>query len=62
MPLSDRTLATTLLVADVAENAAAATVADVLELDFDHVWRVKQDLGGSTFPHPRARLHVMLYS
>ena len=36
--------------AHIAEKAAAAAVADVLELDLDLVWRVNQDLYRPALP------------
>ena len=48
------------LAAHVAEKAAAAAVADVLELNFEPVRRVNQDLCGHALPHPHPPDHAVL--
>jgi len=48
------------LAAHVAERASATAVADVLELDFDAVGGVNQNLGGRALSQPRPRAHAML--
>jgi hypothetical protein len=48
------------LPAHVAETAAASAVTDVLELDFDTVGRVNQNLDGIALPYPRLRARAVL--
>jgi hypothetical protein len=47
------------LPADVAETAAASAVIDVLELNFNTVGRVNQNLDGIALPYPRLRARAV---
>src|SRR5437867_7027036 len=51
--LANRNCFSAALAAHVAETSAPSAVADILELDFDSVGRVNQDLDSLALPHPR---------
>jgi hypothetical protein len=48
------------LAAHVAETTAASAVTDVLELNFNTVGRVNQNLDGIALPYPRLRPRAVL--